>query len=279
MKRGESAGDDVLQQAVLDAIKNGSEVWPQLLKAAGPGAISNIYQWAKGQVLDRVQRDVAPPSEMNAISRHLEILAVAFHAVKVDDESMTLGTITEQLKTLATNNLNEKHLNTLLTLSTLFGTSVAHSAHEVRLALLTTLCTLLAHPTLQNLPTLLEYIHDVASAISDTIPSDILPLLKTNNDICFHFIVGHTPNPDSWLTLATNPQQPPGTTQQQRALLKQQAGRQMAAPQSPQAPKVAGPGLRVPFPLRRWEVMPDATPTVGENDTSLSLGLFGARRV
>ncbi len=35
----------------------------------------------------------------------------------------------------------------------------------------------------------------------------------------------------------------------------------------------------MPFPLRRWEIMPDPTPVMGENDTSLSLGLFGARRV
>ena len=34
-----------------------------------------------------------------------------------------------------------------------------------------------------------------------------------------------------------------------------------------------------PFSLRRWEIIPDATPSVGENDTCLSLSLFGARKV
>ena len=33
-----------------------------------------------------------------------------------------------------------------------------------------------------------------------------------------------------------------------------------------------------PFVLRRWEVVQDATPTIGENDTGLSLSLFGARK-
>ena len=33
-----------------------------------------------------------------------------------------------------------------------------------------------------------------------------------------------------------------------------------------------------PFPLRRWEMMQDATPLVTENDTSLNLTLFGARK-
>ena len=32
------------------------------------------------------------------------------------------------------------------------------------------------------------------------------------------------------------------------------------------------------FSLRRWEMVQDATPIPGENDTSLSLGLFGARK-
>ena len=31
-----------------------------------------------------------------------------------------------------------------------------------------------------------------------------------------------------------------------------------------------------PFILRRWEVLSEPTPNVGENDTSLSLGLFEA---
>lgn len=38
------------------------------------------------------------------------------------------------------------------------------------------------------------------------------------------------------------------------------------------------PSNRVPFPLRRWEMVQDATPMIGENDTSLSLNLFGTRK-
>lgn len=34
----------------------------------------------------------------------------------------------------------------------------------------------------------------------------------------------------------------------------------------------------VPFSMRRWEMLSEPTPNVGENDTSLSLTLFGARR-
>jgi mediator of RNA polymerase II transcription subunit 12 len=33
------------------------------------------------------------------------------------------------------------------------------------------------------------------------------------------------------------------------------------------------------FQYRRWEMLNEPTPNVGENDTALSLGLFEARRV
>lgn len=32
------------------------------------------------------------------------------------------------------------------------------------------------------------------------------------------------------------------------------------------------------FPVRRWETLPEATPLMTENDTSISLTLFGARK-
>ncbi|KAK1833119.1 mediator of RNA polymerase II transcription subunit 12 [Podospora conica] len=46
---------------------------------------------------------------------------------------------------------------------------------------------------------------------------------------------------------------------------------------------VEGPGQGAerlsPFAVRRWELLSEPTPAVGENDTALSLGLFEARRV
>jgi mediator of RNA polymerase II transcription subunit 12, fungi type len=37
-------------------------------------------------------------------------------------------------------------------------------------------------------------------------------------------------------------------------------------------------GKVVPFPVKRWEILNEPTPNVGENDTSLSLTLFHARK-
>ena len=40
----------------------------------------------------------------------------------------------------------------------------------------------------------------------------------------------------------------------------------------------AGEKLR-PFTFRRWEILNEPTPNVGENDTSVNLVLFEARKI
>ncbi|KAF2720375.1 hypothetical protein K431DRAFT_226647 [Polychaeton citri CBS 116435] len=127
-------------------------------------------------------------------------------------------------------------------------------------------------------------------------------------------ILGTSISPDAWLALAFRPQ-PPGS-QQQRLLSRQpsqqpqqsqpiataafarQAHGQSPQPQqqppqgrlTPQVSSAAAAAAAaarssaqseaktVPYILRRWETMPDPTPVMGENDTSLSMGLFAARR-
>ena len=41
----------------------------------------------------------------------------------------------------------------------------------------------------------------------------------------------------------------------------------------------AAPERLSPFLFRRWEILSEPTPNVGENDTSLSLTLFDARKI
>lgn len=53
-----------------------------------------------------------------------------------------------------------------------------------------------------------------------------------------------------------------------------------AAAAAPPTPRASSYEVKcAPFQLRRWEIMPDPTPNMGLNDTSLSLGLFQARKV
>ncbi|KAK4993023.1 RNA polymerase II mediator complex subunit [Elasticomyces elasticus] len=77
------------------------------------------------------------------------------------------------------------------------------------------------------------------------------------------------------------PPQPPLSQPQRPSLGKaQQPSSPRAAPTAAAQARAAERQLKiVPFPIRRWEILPDATPVAGENDTSLNLALFGARRV
>lgn len=43
--------------------------------------------------------------------------------------------------------------------------------------------------------------------------------------------------------------------------------------------KISNNAKFVPYPLQRWELVQDATPMLDENNSSLSLGLFGTEKV
>lgn len=183
--------------------------------------------------------------------------------------------------------------------------------------LLTVLCSLLVHPRLQTQLQLLEHILDVTSMISDDIPVETLQSMVkqfpgfARNNPRIRYLFGSTTNSDSWLALASRiytqssaAQQPTGnafptTSSLPRppASLPPRPGslpqRPSGIPGSSQTPGQASqvqrqpptPGGRgpfeiktQPFQLRRWEIMPDPTPNMGANDTSLSLGLFQAKK-
>ncbi|KAG9247404.1 RNA polymeras-like protein II mediator complex component Srb8 [Calycina marina] len=97
-------------------------------------------------------------------------------------------------------------------------------------------------------PTLTTQTFDLGLLLVDALPDDmraqcIKGLRDTTSNEQIRYMFSVAPNPESWLTLVG----------------KGDAGGR-------------------DFPLRRWEMLGESTPNVGENDTSLSLTLFGARR-
>ena len=114
-----------------------------------------------------------------------------------------------------------------------------------------------------------EYIFDVLSILSDCLSEDsrtrYIDIMRSKYGITDPRLValfgrsedsGH-----AWHYLATG-STPPVRSESERKRLP------------------GGPSSKIhkPFPLRRWEMMQDATPTRTETDTSLSLTLFGARQ-
>ncbi len=121
------------------------------------------------------------------------------------------------------------------------------------------LSILLIHPSFATHTKLTTHILDVLAYLSDSFTEDArsrcaqtLRDVYRTRDPRLRFIFGYSENAEGdWLQLVSNTGL--GTTGEATATMQ-------------------------PYPLRRWEMMQDATPVVAENDTSLSLTLFGARK-
>lgn len=198
------------------------------------------------------------------------------------------------------------------------SSSELFAASSEAISLTTTLCSLLIHQRLQNQRGILEYILDVTSVIVDDLSTDAMATIVRNlpafakNDPRIRYLFGITFLPDSWLALASKvfaqpttqqtqssvpsslprPSHPlpprPGTLAHRSPSMSANSESSSVASQqtTQQAPRQQTPGqsrnyeLKYNiFPIKPWEIMPDPTPNMGVNDTSLSLGLFQARKV
>ena len=126
--------------------------------------------------------------------------------------------------------------------------------------ILVALSRILIHPLLAFHPTLPSYVFDTLALFSDSLADDTRrQCIRTlrdyhhSQDPRLRFVFGYPDTVNSeWLQLVTR----------SSAFLEA---------------KSEGMTMQ-PYPLRRWEMMQDAMPVSTENDTSLSLTLFGARK-
>ena len=175
---------------------------------------------------------------------------------------------------------------------------------HAKIRMLGSMCSLIVHPGLQLHPDVLEHLIDVASALSDNLSEPALATVRQQfpnrllSDRRISFILGKDEDIlHTCLTLASPI--PPVGSQQQRLLNRQPSQHQQmpgrpAMPGSAQHQRVASgsvPGFwrqdsrmlpemkTTPFAIRLWEIIPDAAPVMGGNDASLSLRMFGARKI
>lgn len=111
---------------------------------------------------------------------------------------------------------------------------------------------------------LIEYSFDLALHLVDSLPDDvrqqcIRSLRDTASSPQLRYLFSFSANPSDWLMLS------------QKESITVTSGDGVET-KGLEKEKIS------PFPLRRWELLGDSTPHFGENDTSLSLTLFGARR-
>lgn len=138
--------------------------------------------------------------------------------------------------------------------------------------LLVTLSLLFINPILSSHPTLPSYIYDTLAFLTDLQTEETrLRCIRTLRDQqrtkepCLVFLFGYSESIENeWLQLVTN------TTST--------ASESKPTGEATGSVATATTTTVQPFPLRRWEMMQDATPLITENDTALSLTLFGARK-
>ena len=143
------------------------------------------------------------------------------------------------------------------------------------------LCTLMREPKLQACLDVVEYIFDVIASFSDDMPPELRNYFSeayasnSSSDARLSFLFGSTMPPDAWLALG----HPSSTLPQTTAATPGSMGPppQQMPSRLHQSQSMKNQEMKTtPFVLNRWELL-QAPPPMGENDTSLSLSLFGAR--
>jgi mediator of RNA polymerase II transcription subunit 12 len=94
-----------------------------------------------------------------------------------------------------------------------------------------------------------------------------------------HLMLSHKDKPSAPGLVAATATGPPGAGATGAARPPLGPGHLLGTPASLWAQTVQGPERLTAFQFRRWEMLNEPTPNVGENDTALSLGLFEARKV
>ena len=147
-----------------------------------------------------------------------------------------------------------------------FGDTKA--GHEYRSKALLALAAILLElhaldDSTESLNTIIEETFDLALHLIDALPDDmrqqcIFSLREVSNHrITYLFSI--TTDPSDWLVLSQKERIGTSGGEERRGATVERE-------------KLA------PYPLRRWEMLGEPTPNIGENDTSLSLTLFGARK-
>ena len=148
------------------------------------------------------------------------------------------------------------------------------SGHESRAKAILALAALLLElqaldTSKESVTSLIEQIFDLALYLVDPLPDDIRQqcirsLRDTVSNPRISYLFSIAANPSEWLVLWQKEKSAP--------IPQGLTGPEARAMMAVEKEKIS------PFALRRWEMLGEPTPNVGENDTSLSLTLFGARR-
>ncbi|KAL6713558.1 RNA polymerase II mediator complex subunit [Lecanora helva] len=272
---------EIMVEQAISVGEDDVELWASLLPELSVSLVSSIRDLAESKALAWAINDTSLSLTENShhILNLLPIVRASALSMPAVETSDSVERITEKLMSIVFADDSEIHrqiesdylsqrIDVLLCLLVLHQSTIQNSrcSASVQLNLFVALSLLLVDPRLNTHPSLCIYNFDVLCLLTDSISDDMrlrcLHVLRDNyhmRDSRLDFFFGDSESGDSeWLQLVTK-SSPAGEIR---------LGGSSAA---------ANTTLR-PYPLRRWEMMQDATPMAAENDTSLSLTLFGSRK-
>lgn len=259
--------------ASLDHIR----LWQCLLSGISKEQAFSIREKAEAQVLNVLNDDNDDVNETGTriIPSLLLIIEASSFSSPSPESSPLIERVGDGLSALLPSNNSDKvqlqkvqlrHLDVLLRLLVVHQSTIQHPRYpqNTLFHLLLSLSLLLIHSALDPHPAYTCRIFDVLSLLTDTLCADTrsrcIRSLRDhyrNRDPRLRFIFGYSESTDNeWLQLEMKASQGTET--------------------KPEGTAIAS--STKPYVLRPFEMMQDATPFPTENDTSLSLTLFGSKK-
>ena len=279
LENAEDALSDIFVERASASRDGHAELWASLVSELPFSQAASVREKAEAELICSSVIDTTwmCHGDKTRIDNLTAIVEAAAFSVSNAETSQFLDQIADGLSMICSSPQLDKHrhdhhdiildrvcqsIEVLVSLLIVHQSAIQHPrfSQSALCQVLVSLSRLLIHPSLAFHPTLPSYVFDTLALLSDSLSDDTrtrcIRSLRDSHHIqdprlLFIFGYAETVN-NEWLQLVTRTSaiseaKPEGVTMQ-------------------------------PYSLRRWEMMQDATPVSTENDTSLSLTLFGARK-
>ncbi|KAI0007399.1 hypothetical protein F4779DRAFT_514235 [Xylariaceae sp. FL0662B] len=289
---------ELLSKAMDNAIEAKNIMWTGMLPSLNPDIIQHMRNRAESRFLDLIPsikdypQDTVADDDIHMAENLLAVIDVIFRGSPAPKTPPLSNALVDRLADLwdilASGRDDHASLKAavlahwlplLLSYLTLYASAPTSTIDaskvnggEIRGRALIILAGLVQE--LDNYPgsNLGERAFDIALILVDSLPEDarlqcVRAVRDTTSDPRLRYLFGFMSNPAESFMLAHREKPPPGP--QDRRAMAMSMGMGVGMP----------PEKTTPFIFRRWEILNEPTPNVGENDTSLSLTLFDARKI
>lgn len=285
-----------LSKAMDNAINANNVMWTGILSCLSPDITHHMKNRAEARFLDLIPTLKSHSTlaggleDINMSENLLAVIDAIIRGAPSPKYNQVTSTIVDKLadlwEVLASTNPDVADLKaaainhwlplllSCLSLHASFSACAADTsklANETRAKALLMLAGLMQE--LDNFPSanLSERVLDLALVLVDNLADDVRlrcvgTVKDTTSDPRIRYLFSFAPNPADNLMLSHREKPPPGLGINERKALVMGLGNML-------------PERLTPFQMRRWEILNEPTPNVGENDTSLSLHLFEARKI